>query len=107
MSEDSDPDVGLVDVEEDSDDGGDEGIIARYDDGDGHARNGSDYIDEDIGNDPTFDLPTDCVGGSTLHDEPLNERARHPRVLASIGIFDWMEFDGEPPLESNHEANDL
>src|ERR671916_561004 len=41
------------------------------------------------------------------HDEPLNERAGHPVVPANIRVFDWTEFDGEPPVQSNHEANDI
>src|SRR5918998_4849868 len=41
------------------------------------------------------------------HDEPLNERAGHPVVPANIRVFDWTEFDGEPPVQSNHEANDM
>ena len=44
FSEDSDPDVGLMDVEETNDDGGNEGLTGEDEDGngDGDARDGGD-----------------------------------------------------------------
>ena len=98
FSEDSDLDVGPVHVEEDNNDGGDEGLADEHEGGDGDARDGGVDVDDDDTDDSAWEFHMDNVGGGMPHNEPGNQ---------PIGIFDWLDFDEEPPVRTNHVVNDM
>ena len=85
FSKDSDQDVGLVDVEEDNDDGGNEGLTGEDEDGDGDARDGG---DDDSTDDLGWEFHVDNVGGYMSHAEPLNQSNEDQVVTADNGVFD-------------------
>ena len=98
FSEDSDLDVGPVHVEEDNDDGGDEGLADGHEGGDGDAHNGGVDVDDDDTDDLAWEFHMDNSGGGMPHNEPGNQ---------PIGVFDWSGFDEEPLVGTNHVVNDM
>ena len=95
FSEDSDPDVGPVHVEEDTDDGGDDSLADGHENDNGDC---GDDVGDDDAEDSAWEFDMDNVGGNMSRDEPPNE---------PNGVFDWTDFDGEPPVGTNHVVNDL